>query len=787
MSNTPVTPNMTSDQTQPTAGPPTGSAITGQPQGPQGPPAGQPPTGQPTAQPTPNAAQPIPTTAAGQPNQPNAAQSQPAPDPNAAHVSLYSQILRGLTPRVPYVDASGNVQQQPVSIGKTVVAAAIAGMLSKPNYRMGSYGPIRDTQADASDAFQAGQNVITKQQQDAQALSDKQRAIKLSNIKNSIDQVHLMKALAEQRHQELQGVLDSNQPALDDFKATDDKQADPSKKIILADKMTFQQALDSPLYGKGKMTTNSILMSGRQSVYDPETGETHEVPLFTILSPEAGGVTISEDQKKNFSTINRSFDGMGGLDARIPIHQYLALQGNLTSVQHFQSFIKRADEQLGIKENADLAAAVKKDPTLINGIRAAEGALAQGGSLADTLQRIQHGTNGTVNWDSSKLFEAMGLDQDKVAAYIRADQLKRGREDALAKEGGIGDKAPAPQQMTNDIIASAKNLPKDQRDAIMAGVNPNGLTVGEAEKLKDKILQSVQQNRTDAANNPKLGTAAPPVNFVSNPNASTMDSVDLQKDLTTKGVKLPVQFESLYTVAHNAAGLKDVFPTSPRKGTTGLSAQEALAFIHQYINPTYQEGDYPAAAGLSKELASTRQGTAGGSLLSAGVASNHLELLDQAATALANNDTLALNHLANAFGVQLGKSPAVTFKAIADQVNQEVGKVVAGGTPHEAELENLRANLNTDQSPEQTRNVIKSYVKLMSGRVNEINERSQQYFQRDVKGISPETARVFAKYGVEVPGYAIVTIPGVAKATLVPKSQLAAIKAKYPNATTGGQ
>jgi hypothetical protein len=129
----------------------------------------------------------------------------------------------------------------------------------------------------------------------------------------------------------------------------------------------------------------------------------------------------------------------------------------------------------------------------------------------------------------------------------------------------------------------------------------------------------------------------------------------------------------------------------------------------------------------------------------------------------------------------------VTFKAIADQVNQEVGKVVAGGTPHEAELENLRANLNTDQSPEQTRNVIKSYVKLMSGRVNEINERSQQYFQRDVKGISPETARVFAKYGVEVPGYAIVTIPGVAKATLVPKSQLAAIKAKYPNATTGGQ
>jgi hypothetical protein len=264
-----------------------------------------------------------------------------------------------------------------------------------------------------------------------------------------------------------------------------------------------------------------------------------------------------------------------------------------------------------------------------------------------------------------------------------------------------------------------------------------------------------------------------------------MDSVDLQKDLTAKGVKLPAQFESLYTVAHNAAGLKDVFPTNPRKGSNQMSSQEALAFIHQYINPTYQEGDFAAAANLSKELASTRVGVAGGSLLNAGVASNHLELLGQAADALKNNDTQALNHLANAFGVQVGKSPAVTFKAIADQVNQEVGKVVAGGAPHEAELQALRDNLNTDQSPEQTRNVIKSYVNLMSGRINEINERSQQYFQRDVKGISPETAKVFAKYGVEVPGYVSVSVNGHVGA--IPKNQVTAFKAKYPNATIGAQ
>ena len=569
--------------------------------------------------------------------------------------------------------------------------------------------------------------------------------------------------------------------SLDDFKAMDDKQADPSKKIILADKMTFQQAMDSPLYGKGKMTTNSILMSGRQSVYDPETGETHEVPLFTILSPEAGGVTISEDQKKNFSTINRSFDGMGGLDARIPIHQYLALQGNLTSVQHFQSFIKRADEQLGIKEDADLAAAVKKDPTLINGIRAAEGALAQGGSTADTLQRIQHGTNGTVSWNSSALFEAMGLDQDKVAQYIRADQLKREREDALAKEGGIGDKAPAPPQMIADLTAAAKTLHPDQAQAIMAGINPAGLTVGEAEKIKNNILQAQNSNVTNAQ---PTAAGPTPTGFVFNPDAPTMDSPTLKQDLTKQGVKLPANFEALYGIAHNANPLTTL-PPNPRKGSNQMSAQEGLAFIRQYINPNYQEGDYAAAASLSKELASTRQGTAGGTLYNAGTASQHLELLDEAAKALNNNDTQALNHLANTFGVAVGKSPAVTFKAIAEQVNGEVGKVVAGGTPHEAELAELRGNLNSDQSPEQTKNVIRAYVKLMAGRISEINDRSQQYFNRDVKGVSPTTVKVFNKYGVPAPGQVAATVNGVTG--FIPQNQVKAFQAKYPNATIGGQ
>jgi hypothetical protein len=226
-------------------------------------------------------------------------------------------------------------------------------------------------------------------------------------------------------------------------------------------------------------------------------------------------------------------------------------------------------------------------------------------------------------------------------------------------------------------------------------------------------------------------------------------------------------------------------PTRVTKGTNQMDAQTGLAFIRQFINPQYQEGDYSAAAKLSTELASTKQGTAGGSLLSAGTASNHLDLLNQAAVALANHDTQALNKLSNMVGVQFGKSPAVTFKAISDQVNQEVGKVVSGGATHEAELQNLRNNLNTDQSPEQVQNVIHAYIGLMNGRISEINDRSQQYFGRDVKGISQQAANTFAKYGFDAPGFTRAQVGNFIGA--VPNEKLADFKRKNPTAIFGGQ
>ena len=656
MSTNNVTPNMTPDQTPPAGAPPTGTPPAQAPSGVGSAITGAGPQGQP----------PVPTVA---PQAPNAApqaqpqgQPQPAQTPMDAHVNVYRKFLQGFkSPVGSYVDPDGNTRPTNMSLGRMVLASVVAGMMSPTQYRDTPYGPVVNGSATAQGSFAAGQGVVTKAQQDAQAQSDKQQAMKLSNIKNSIDQVHLMAALTQQRHQELQGVLDSNQPAFDDFKAMDDKQADPSKKIILSEPMTFQQAMDSPLYGKGKMTTNSILMTSSRSVYDPETGETHEVPLFTILSPEAGGVTISEDQKKNFSTINRSFDGMGGLDARIPIHQYLVLQGNLTSVQHFQSFIKRADEQLGIKENADLAAAVKKDPTLIYGIRAAENALAQGGSTADTLQRIQHGTDGKVNWNSSALFEAMGLDQDKVAQYIKDQANKDLAAQKVAAEAGK--------------IAEQKAKPITPTTALGIANDPNETPE------RRQTAQAVIAGQTTLAGS-KAGAVA-----------KAREPFELRKQLQEQSLRTGTPEDAGRLLANGDLTLTEL----KSRGSTPdfiIKATNAAKAIDPHYNAQKADAEYKIAGNQQN---TTFFGSAN-SLLDQG---GTLDQLTANYQKLGNTDIPFFNKLEDYAGYQTGDPAMAGFMQTALGVADDYAKVMGGGAGSDTSRVQVLHSFSNAHNPQQ--------------------------------------------------------------------------------------
>jgi hypothetical protein len=516
----------------------------------------------------------------------------------------------------------------------------------------------------------------------------------------------------------------------------------------------------------------AYIPDGHVRVFDPNTGEQvigkdglpKEELTYSIIDATSQAPLSQDkyDQLARYGLMQTKEGFKLPEGATISSAQLALMNHKMSLIQQSQSELDKVHDAVGAPK-VDLAAEIRKNKGVLSAIEAFHNGSATEDNPAQQIAALAASNN-------PKAKNAVGV----ITNLFGAENLKA----FAAKNQQAPDKMSL--EDAKQILADPRTDPTSNAAKTARGV----LALDKQQAAQKAAAEATARTTAEAAASPASAGLAVPKGFTLNPNASEMSSADLQKDLQSKGVKLPSNFEALYAVAHNAADLKTL-PTRTARGTNQMDAQTGLSFIRQYLNPQYQEGDYAAASSLSKELASTRQGTAGGSLLSAGVASNHLELLDQAAAALDNNDTQAVNKIANSIGVQFGKSPAVTFRAIADQVNQEVGKVVAGGTPHEAELENLRKNLNSDQSPEQTQNVIKSYIGLMSGRVNEVNERSQQYFGRDVKGVSPSVARVFAKYGFDVPGYVRVQVNGVNGA--IPKNQLEAFKKKYPNAAIGGQ
>jgi len=492
----------------------------------------QPTTGQPpVTTPTPAPAT-APVAQAPQGNQPTQGQapngSVNAPSPNQPHLNLYDKILRATAPPpVRYVDAQGNQQTVPQtrgSLGRSVLASVLAGMMVKPQYREGAFGPVYDSQATNANAFKAGQDQQTQQQKDAQDLSDKMQANKLMAVKNNVDTTHAYAALAQQKHQDLQAVIDSNSDFVKDLDAYDAQQSDPANKLILAKGLTYQQALASPQWGQGSLTKNNLVMSGQQKTYDPETGKTNIEPLYTIINPN-GKIKMSADAVAKLSTINpqfqAAFDGANG-DLRFPVHQYLAAMNQLNTVQHIESFAKRADEALGVSDKCDLAAAVRKNSNLMPAINAAENALAQGGSTADVLQRVQQSPNSSV------IFDAMGISQDDVTKYIQKTRNEETRQQELAKKGADTEaKGIANENEANQILSNPKSTPELRTQATTF------LRLTAQQKANDEKARIAAENAGKTAQDqPQIESAAK--SLAAGDLTALSDITSMRSDMRTK-------------------------------------------------------------------------------------------------------------------------------------------------------------------------------------------------------------------------------------------------------------
>jgi hypothetical protein len=634
----------------------------------------------------------------------------------------------------PQVDANGNpvmrqagTKQLGASILAGALSALVAGMATPRQFtQVGEGRTIEDYSGATAAGAQAAQAQTQKgTQAAAQAQIDSNQARQYTTTEHNLRMHAAMLGNLKLQGDVLNEGVQQDQPLIEAMKLNPTITGPDGKPMsAIKGEHISETALQKMMAdGGAHVTRDSVLRDGVQNVYDDKgqqvfnnDGTPRQEYTYTVYDHNAQ-IALTDDLKRGNPALQYVAAGTS-----VPMAVLGKYNLQRTQTVNAQGFVNQWAQQVAEhngdeKANPiDVKAAVAKDPYL-------QKLIPQLGRYAGMepdqamAQMDKDGVDPTLIGKFGALLG--GIDRNRWS-LDRADKV-------------LAEKSAAEEKKKKEEADEKRLTPEGQQDLIHKKLENDALRQAAA-------LAQASQTGIEI-----------PKNYVANPNAVSMESDALSHELSTKGVKVPSNFTALYAIAHNQADLATL-PNNPRPKSGVMPRDQGLTFIRAFINPQYQEGDFKANANLQRELESTRQGTAGGSLLAAGTASNHLALLAEQADKLGNMDEPAINSVANALGIAVGKSPAVTFRAIAQQVNSEVAKVVAGGQPHEAELKQFEENLNNAQSPEQIRNVIKSYIGLMNGRIGEIDDRSMQYMGRHVKGISPTTVDVFNKNGFTVPG-----------------------------------
>lgn len=150
------------------------------------------------------------------------------------------------------------------------------------------------------------------------------------------------------------------------------------------------------------------------------------------------------------------------------------------------------------------------------------------------------------------------------------------------------------------------------------------------------------------------------------------------------------------------------------------------------INPNYQAEQYQVMSDAMKKFSA---GPDGDKIRFNDVGVQHLAVLDQAASALGNQNLGPINQLKNYFSTEFGSPPPNTFNALKDLVGKEVQKAVTGGLGAVQERQDLQATLSSARSPEQLLAVTQALRSLMVGQLNGLR---QQYNQATLNQFNKE-------------------------------------------------
>jgi hypothetical protein len=169
----------------------------------------------------------------------------------------------------------------------------------------------------------------------------------------------------------------------------------------------------------------------------------------------------------------------------------------------------------------------------------------------------------------------------------------------------------------------------------------------------------------------------------------------------------------------------------------------------KHFNSDYNEQNYAASQRAYNNFVA---GPEARSVRSLNVATDHLDTLRDAATALKNGQLPVLNSIVNHFREATGSPLTTNFDSIKQAVSSEIAKVVVGGQTALADRDEMANRARNADSPEQLYGIFDQFTKLMGGQMKGLK---QQYetgtYRKDFeKFLLPSTKKSLASVSKDV-------------------------------------
>jgi hypothetical protein len=430
------------------------------------------------------------------------------------HASIFEGVLKTLGGGTQFINktdpTTGETTQVPIQqsrgqLGKSILAGALAGMFGGMGARdaEGRHDPMKAAQ----EGFDAGQKPMQQRVAALQQTADEDTSRRQMVMKNNLDLMHQQIAMTHMQHQTLQETADNNNKGiLADAKEFDRGIDDPKLRAIQASGLSYEEALAKL---NGNWSNTLALVDDYRDVRNPTTGVMEPEPTYAVLNPNVQ-IKMSEQQAAQMAKFKpayqNAFESTGG-NLKLSVNRYVSDVHQLNSLNQAESFFENAKDQLGIKGAPDFAAIARKGgQPVLDAVKDVENAIAQGGDPVDALHRLA-GTGG-----GGLILKEMGISNDQVQTLVN-DKM---RKEALAKEGGMGPKAPMPDDTINSLLKATddSNIPQETKDAIHAGAKQDAdghynLNMQQGEDLRNRLLTA--QNQTAQINEKNLLANGDPV------------------------------------------------------------------------------------------------------------------------------------------------------------------------------------------------------------------------------------------------------------------------------------